>query len=47
MEWSFKHHHFPKPTDENGYLEAMSKIVFSTGEETPELVTLAEKSHKK
>ena len=32
MQWDFKNHpHFPKPKDENGYLEAMSKIVFSTG----------------
>ena len=31
MQWDFKDHHFPKPKDENGYLEAMSKVVFSTG----------------
>ena len=32
MEWDFKNHpHFPKPKDENGYLESMSRIVFSTG----------------
>ena len=32
MQWDFKNHpHFSKPKDENGYLESMSKIVFSTG----------------
>lgn len=32
MEWDYKNHpHFPKPKDENGYLESMSRIVFSTG----------------
>lgn len=32
MEWNYKDHpHFPKPKDENGYLEQMSRIVFSTG----------------
>ncbi len=32
MEWDFHNHpHFPKPKDENGYLESMSRIVFSTG----------------
>ncbi len=32
MQWDFKNHpHFPKPKDEDGYLESMSKIVFSIG----------------
>ena len=32
MQWDFKNHpHFPKPKSEDGYLESMSKIVFSTG----------------
>ena len=32
MHWDPKNHpHFPKPKDEDGYLESMSKIVFSTG----------------
>ena len=32
MQWDYKNHpHFPKPKDEDGYLESMSKIVFSTG----------------
>ena len=31
-QWDYKNHpHFPKPKDENGYLESMSRIVFSTG----------------
>lgn len=32
MAWDFKNHpHFQKPKDDDGYLEAMSRIVFSTG----------------
>ena len=32
MEWNLKDHpHFPKPEDARGYLEQMSKIVFSAG----------------
>lgn len=32
MPWDFKHHpHFSRPKDDNGYLEAMSRIVFSAG----------------
>ena len=31
MDWNKDHPHFSKPKDENGYLEHMSRVVFSTG----------------